>query len=100
MHNPGVAEYCFYNNFRSAVEVYDTDELSTTAFNGSTNNNDNSIGGSSSSYNVLIKTAIVKVNSEALRAFLRSEEKPLFLLVGLSGSGKRLTFFIIKLLLF
>lgn len=73
VHNPSMAEYCYYNSFRGAVEVYDTDELSTAY-----------------EENVLIKTPTVKVNSEVLRAFLRAEDRPLFLLVGLSGSGKRL----------
>lgn len=73
VHNPNVAEFCYYNSFRGAVELYDTDELSTAYED-----------------NILIKTPAVKVNSEVIRAFLRDNDRPLFLLVGLSGSGKRL----------
>lgn len=73
MHNPNAAEYCFYNSFRNAVEIYETEEPSTYE-----------------SHDVLIKTPTVRVNSEVLRSFLHADDKPLFLLVGLSGSGKRL----------
>lgn len=82
IHNPSVAEYCFYNNFRSAIEIYDTDELLSTNVNDS----------------ILIKTPAVKFNSDVLRMYLQSDEKPLFLLVGLSGSGKRLTTFLFIIL--
>lgn len=68
-----MAEFCYYNSFRGAVEVYDTDELSTAY-----------------EEHVLVKTPTVKVNGEVVRAFLRADDRPLFLLVGLNGSGKRL----------
>lgn len=66
-------ELCFYNSFRESIEIYDTDP---TPENSNTNLK-------------LIKTGHVKVYSDVLRNFLKTDENVPFLIIGPSGSGKR-----------
>lgn len=69
-------ELSFYNSFRQSIETYDTDDVSTTKMNKFTIE--------------LIRTGQMKVYSDVLRNFMKDDDNPTFLLVGPSGSGKRL----------
>uniref|UniRef100_A0A182NV76 Cytoplasmic dynein 2 heavy chain 1 n=1 Tax=Anopheles dirus TaxID=7168 RepID=A0A182NV76_9DIPT len=73
-----VAEYHHYNSFRDMIELYSTDDITgATIENGSF-------------VNVLVKTPLMKLNSDLLKHIIASKERQVALLVGPSGNGKSL----------
>lgn len=73
-------ELCFYNSFRQTIEMYTTD---TNTENISSNNE-------------IIKTGHIKVYSDVIRNFLKTDENIPFLLIGPSGAGKRFEYEILS----
>uniref|UniRef100_A0A182JQU2 Cytoplasmic dynein 2 heavy chain 1 n=1 Tax=Anopheles christyi TaxID=43041 RepID=A0A182JQU2_9DIPT len=73
-----VAEYHYYNSFRDMIEMYSTDDITgATIENGSY-------------ANVLVRTPLMKLNSDLLKHIIASKERHVTLLVGPSGNGKSL----------
>ncbi|XP_052891130.1 cytoplasmic dynein 2 heavy chain 1 [Anopheles moucheti] len=73
-----VAEYHYYNSFRDMIEMYSTDDITgATIENGSY-------------ANVLVRTPLMKLNSDLLKHIVASKERHVTLLVGPSGNGKSL----------
>uniref|UniRef100_A0A182W9J8 Cytoplasmic dynein 2 heavy chain 1 n=1 Tax=Anopheles minimus TaxID=112268 RepID=A0A182W9J8_9DIPT len=73
-----VAEYHYYNSFRDMIELYSTDDITgATIENGSY-------------VNVLVRTPLMKLNSDLLKHIIASKERHVTLLVGPSGNGKSL----------
>ncbi|KFB35182.1 AGAP010790-PA-like protein [Anopheles sinensis] len=73
-----VAEFHYYNSFRDMLELYSTDDIVGAAIENGTY------------VNVLVKTPLMKLNSDLLKRIIASKERQVALLVGPSGNGKSL----------
>ncbi|XP_040163455.1 cytoplasmic dynein 2 heavy chain 1 [Anopheles arabiensis] len=73
-----VAEYHYYNSFRDMIELYSTDDITGASIENGTY------------VNVLVRTPLMKLNSDLLKHIIASKERYVALLVGPSGNGKSL----------
>uniref|UniRef100_A0A182QV28 Cytoplasmic dynein 2 heavy chain 1 n=1 Tax=Anopheles farauti TaxID=69004 RepID=A0A182QV28_9DIPT len=73
-----LAEYHHYNSFRDMIEPYSADDITGATLEGG------------SFVNVLVKTPLMKLNSDLLKRIIAGKERQVALLVGPSGNGKSL----------